>query len=123
MPDAEYNIFSLMKILDYGYKLGGDSQEIWIEKGENKVIFDIKIETPKGTIFATYFKSHVEKSEVAAVMTDKKKVINVNTAHGLSGHINDNVGRKTIQYLGYHIIGQFLPRVDHARKLRLSNVA
>ena len=56
MPSAKFNLFSITKRLDDGFKLGGDKNFIWIKKGNKKVDFDIKILTPKGAIFATYFK-------------------------------------------------------------------
>ena len=39
----------------------GDSNSIWIEKGNHKVVFDIKIKTPKGELFAVYFKRQSAK--------------------------------------------------------------
>eukprot|EP00957_Ditylum_brightwellii_P051246 3885440-Ditylum_brightwellii.AAC.1 len=47
MPKAGYNLFSLTKRLGQGWTLGGDSNAIWITKGSVKIIFDIKIKTPK----------------------------------------------------------------------------
>ena len=103
-PRAGYNLFSLTKRLDDGWILGGDKNSLWISKGENKVVFDIKIKTPKGAIFATYFKRNVNNgNEVAAVMSDKKKKISADMAHGLVGHINDCKGRKNVKYLGYEL--------------------
>ena len=103
-PESEFNLFSLTKRLDAGYLLGGDKNAIWISKGNQKIVFDIKIKTPKGAIFAAYFKRDVGgDNEVAAVVADKKKRINADTAHGLVGHINDVDGRKIIKYLGFEL--------------------
>ena len=103
-PDAEYNLFSLTKRLEDGFKLGGDKNAIWISKGDIKITFDIKISTPKGAIFAVYFKRKLgDNDEVAAVIADRKKVINANTVHGLVGHMNDVSGRQVMKYLGYDI--------------------
>ena len=67
-------------------------------------MFDIKISTPKGAIFATYFKRRlIDQGEVAAVMSDKKRCITADVAHGLLGHMNDADGQKAIQYLGYEL--------------------
>ena len=103
-PSAEFNLFSLTKRLDQGWILGGNKNSIWISKGEKKIEFDIKIETPKGAIFAAYFKCKLcEGDEVAAVLADKKKKITADTVHGLVGHINDADGRKIAKYLGFNI--------------------
>ena len=101
-PNAGYNLFSITKRLDDGWELKGNSQAIWIEKGVHKVVFDIKIKTPKGAIFAVYFKRDLgEGGEVAAVMADQKKKISADVAHGLMGHMNDEDGRKAITHLGF----------------------
>ena len=103
-PNAGYNLFSITKRLEHGYKLRGDKNSIWIEKGEHKIVFDIKIKTPKGAIFAAYFKQRVnDESEVAAVMTDRQRKLNADTVHGWLGHMNDADGRKTIKHLGFEI--------------------
>ena len=73
-PSSEFNLFSLTKRLDDGWTLGGDSDIFWISKGDKKVVFDIKIKTPKGAIFAAYFKRDlIGQDEVAAVVADKAK--------------------------------------------------
>ena len=46
-PESEFNLFSLTKRLDTGHVLGGDRDSIWISKGDHKLVFDIKIKTPK----------------------------------------------------------------------------
>ena len=102
--NAEFNLFSITKRPNKGYKLRGDSNLIWIEKDGNKLIFDIKIVTLKGAIFARYFKRKlVDQSEVTAIMTDKKKGISAAVAHGLLGHVSNADGRKTIAYLGFKL--------------------
>eukprot|EP00957_Ditylum_brightwellii_P003970 302291-Ditylum_brightwellii.AAC.1 len=56
MPTAGYNLFGLTKLQEEGWSLGGDTNTIWITKGNQKVTFDIKTKTPKGAIFAIYIK-------------------------------------------------------------------
>ena len=88
--DAEFNLFSITKRLIDGWELSGNDESLWITKGSNKVVFDIKIRTPKGAIYATYFKHDLgEEGEVAAVMTDKKCKVNAEAVHGLMGHMNN----------------------------------
>ena len=103
-PGSEFNLFSLTKRLDDEWILGGNKKCIWISQGNKKIVFDIKIVTPKGAIFAAYFKRKMRKSEkVAAVMADKRREITAEAAHGLVGHINDHKGRQVVQYLGFKI--------------------
>ena len=82
--------------------MGGDENALWIYKGERKIVFDTKIETPKGIVFAIYFKrSKIPEGEVAAVTHDKEIAITKASAHGLTGHINEAQSRKIVTHLGY----------------------
>ena len=94
-PDSEYNLFILTKRLIAGYILGGDWHSIWIIKGNKKIVFDIKVLTPKGAIFAVYFKRKLlGNGEMAAVGAERNKLINANAVHALVGHMNDESGKK-----------------------------
>ena len=55
MPGSKFNLFSIAKRLEEGWKLFGDSNKIWIENGHDKITFDIKIKTPKGAILFFLF--------------------------------------------------------------------
>eukprot|EP00957_Ditylum_brightwellii_P106206 8102715-Ditylum_brightwellii.AAC.1 len=104
MPNAGYNLFSLTKRLEQGWTLGRDSNAIWITKGSAKITFDIKIKTPKGAIFAMYFKRKGATSEeVSALGTDEKRPIKAKVAHTLIGHMNEADSRQSAQYLQYTI--------------------
>jgi hypothetical protein len=57
LKHGKFNLFSIMKMLTIGWKLGGgDGEQIWIFKEDAHIDFDIKIPTPKGTLYAMYFK-------------------------------------------------------------------
>jgi hypothetical protein len=45
-----------------GWIMGGNAESIWIKKDQNKVIFDIKIATPNGTLSAMNFTWHTKTS-------------------------------------------------------------
>ena len=105
-PSLEFNLFSLTKRLEDGSTLGRNKSAIWISKGNQKIIFDIKIKTLKGAIFAAYFKLNlVDGEEVAVVVTDKKKKITADAVHGVVGHMNDANRRKIMKYLGFTLPG------------------
>ena len=53
--------------------LFGNTDKIWIENGEHKFTFNIKMPTPKGTVFAMYLK-HANLEEMAKKATDIKKI-------------------------------------------------
>ena len=104
-PSAGYNLFSITQRLEHGWVLGGDKDSIWISKGGRKVIFDIKIKTPKGAIFCAYFKRKIDsEQEMAAAVTESKKTINADVAHGLLGHMNDADARMAAKNLGYELV-------------------
>eukprot|EP00957_Ditylum_brightwellii_P142672 10870771-Ditylum_brightwellii.AAC.1 len=71
LPQAGYNLFSINKWLEEGWALGGGTEAIWFTKRKQKIMFDIKIKTPKGAIFAIYLKHNINiEEEVAAVVPD-----------------------------------------------------
>jgi hypothetical protein len=68
VPDNKFNLFSITKRLNSGWKLGGDTNSIWLSKGNNKVVFDLKIKTKGGSIYAMYV--HWEGPEVNAIQAE-----------------------------------------------------
>jgi hypothetical protein len=81
VPDNKFNLFSVTKRLSSGWKLGGDEKSLWLSKGDNKVIFDLKIRTKERCIFAMYMQR--DSMEVAAVQTVTHRQINIEQAHQL----------------------------------------
>ena len=101
VPNGRFNLFSTTKMQLQGWKLGGDDKKIWLEKGDNKVVFDIVIPTKRGAVFAMYFKRSVGSEEIAGVGHDMP--MPVKKAHGLLGHSNENATRKTAKALGWSL--------------------
>ena len=87
LPGSSFNLFSLTKRLEDEWILGRNSTAICLEKGGNKITFDIKIKTPKGALFCIYFKRN---SDVAAMATNNTKPMSTKTAHEVTGHIESN---------------------------------
>ena len=108
VPDSQFNLFSITKRQKQGWKLGGDQDAIWIEKGANRIMFDVKIETNEGVIFAAYIKRN--QGEVSCASADLKKMMNVGRAHKLLGHLGEDTTRETAKSLGWMISkGQMKP--------------
>eukprot|EP00957_Ditylum_brightwellii_P191647 14591060-Ditylum_brightwellii.AAC.1 len=119
MPSDGYFLFSLSKRLKSGWTLGGDSNTIWIAKGSAKITFDIKIKTPKGAIFALYFKRKGATSEeVLAIGTDKKRPIKANVTHALIGHMNEDDSRQLSQYLKYTIVCRGMEQCEACKEAK-----
>jgi hypothetical protein len=66
LPKAKYNLFSITKLQNNGWTLGGNADAIWLTKGDVEIKFDIKIPTPKGVLYAMY---HERKTKIAAPTT------------------------------------------------------
>jgi hypothetical protein len=60
IPDSVCNLFSLTKMTENGWRLHGDDDSIWINKGNMEVCFDIKIKIPNGALFCAYLKRNFE---------------------------------------------------------------
>lgn len=98
-----FNLFSLTRLLTRGWHIArGDASSIVIEdKDGNRIVFDIVIRTARGAIYATRFIR--ETSEVSAVGTEAGTVMNINKAHALLGHSNEDTVRQTAKHLGWEI--------------------
>jgi hypothetical protein len=51
LPNGTFNLFSLTQMILKGWVMGNNKTSIWIEKGGNKVAFDLMIPTSKGMMF------------------------------------------------------------------------
>jgi hypothetical protein len=98
LPNSGYNLFSLTKMMNQGWKLFGDEEALCLKKGDKEVRFDIKIPTPKGAIYCMYFR---RGGEVAAVASDQK--LDLQTAHRRLGHCGEDMTRATAKALGWNI--------------------
>ena len=80
IPTCGYNLFSITKLLKEGtWTLIGSKNNLTLKKNDGReIVFDICIPTPKGMIFAMYIK---RSTEVAGVMTDVRKPINLSLIH------------------------------------------
>jgi hypothetical protein len=67
--------------------LGGDENSIWLEKGGNKIVFDIKITTSNGAIYCAYLKCKIELTNNVVADGKRKKIkYSVLEAHERLGH-------------------------------------
>jgi hypothetical protein len=95
---SPFNLFSLTKMMKQGWTLGGDQETgITLSKGNQKLTFDIPIETPKGVVYAIYLR----RSEVAAPALPT--TMSIDKAHRLLGHQSEDATRKTAKSLGWTI--------------------
>ena len=103
IPSAGYNLFSISKMLKQGWKLTGDEELLVITKGENKLVFDIRVQTPRGVLFAFYLKRDITDKYCLAA-TDAGTVMLVAEAHVKLGHVGIDCTRKTAKALNWKLM-------------------
>ena len=98
--EGPYNLFSLSKCLNEGWTMSGNTECIKLTKGDTTIRFDIKVHSPKGVLYAAYFKRDMEVGNQA---TDQKISMSIQQAHHRLGHINEDATRATAKHLGWTI--------------------
>ena len=91
----------------------GNANGIQIVKGSSSILFDIVIPTPRGAVFACRF---MRNSDVAASSTETGVRMNINKAHGLLGHGDENSTRLMAKELGWVITPGKLQPCEHCAK-------
>jgi hypothetical protein len=86
VPTSKFNMFSLTRMMISNWILGGDENSIWLEKGRNKIVFDIKITTSTGAIYCAYMKRKFELTNLSTDGTRKEVTYTVLQAHERLGH-------------------------------------
>jgi hypothetical protein len=99
---AKFNLFSLTKRQKDSWLLNSNSEKIWITKGEHKIVFDIRIETPEGLIFTLYHKQKGDKVNAAGPEQAVKKLA-IKKAHELLEHMNKDMCRATCKALCWEL--------------------
>jgi hypothetical protein len=54
VPTSKYNVLSLTKAMEGRWTLKGSNNKLTSTKGEQKNVFNIAINTPKGVIYVIY---------------------------------------------------------------------
>jgi hypothetical protein len=98
LPNGTFNLLSLTQIILKGWVMGNNKISIWIEKGRNKVTFDLMIPTPKGMMFAMYF---ARETEIAGATIDNDHTMTIEQARVRLGHSSEGATRKTAKALNW----------------------
>ena len=111
-----FNLLSMSKLLHkQGWKIvRGDESLIRIENGKGGTIdFDIVVPTEKGAIYACKF---TRTLELATASADTPVRLNINMAHCLLGHRNEDSVRKTARELGWVLSRGTLKPCEHCAR-------
>ena len=102
-------------LLKQGWKIvHGDETLICIENGKGEVIdFDIVVPIEKGAIYTCKF---VRTVEVAMARAENKMKVNINMAHCLLGHRNEDSMHKTAKDLGWVLTRGTLMSCEHCAR-------
>lgn len=102
-PGSPYNVLSVTRRLKEGWKLGGNENAITLTKDGTTVTFDIKIDSPKGALYAVCIRRVRPEYETNAAMTEKQEKMNIQQAHDKLGHMGEDLTRKAAKALGWII--------------------
>ena len=96
-----YNLFSLSKLMQDGWKLSGDVRAMQLTKGQATINFDIVIPTKKGAIYCAYIKRKTNGEVQAGNLVSGS--IDAARAHDLLGHSHEDSTKETARYLGWNV--------------------
>ena len=86
LETSNYNLFSLSKLLNSGWKMQGDASKVVMLKGSMVLTFDIVINTTKGTLFCAYLR--IKETAIAGANAELTKLMSIDKAHRLLVHPN-----------------------------------
>jgi hypothetical protein len=99
-----YNLFSVTKLMKQGWNLGGNKNSMWLEKDGKMILFDIRITTPKGMVFAMFFQREIGAAGVAKPDNDLVAV-EYHEAHERLGHLGEEATKVIAKNIGWKITG------------------
>jgi hypothetical protein len=113
LKNGRYNLLTVTKIMNSGWKLEGDEKSMSLVKENKKLTFDIKIHTTRGVLFALKLD---KRTEIAGIVKEVKKVKEVTSmeAHQCLGHLSQQSTKDTAKQLGWHLTGEFVMYEDCA---------
>ncbi len=98
MTDGQLQPFQCDK-----WTLTGNSDYIKLQKGGKSLLFNIVIDTAKGALYVEKI-SRKGGDEVVGGATSKAPTHNIEKAHELLGHNNENDTRQKASHLGWTIL-------------------
>jgi Reverse transcriptase (RNA-dependent DNA polymerase) len=104
LKNGRFNLFSISQMLKKGWRLTGNAEYIAIQKDDYEMVFDQKIVTKRGVLYATQID---RSSEICANISDNNlpKPVKMTTqeAHEKLGHISFQATAQTANQLGWEL--------------------
>ena len=104
-PECPFNVISATNKMKNGWTVYGDKAGMTLEKNGVQIVFDIHIHTPKGVLYAAYFKRQSAVNELSLTATEqsntqwtlvnnsKARKWSIMEAHVKYGHHNEKTTR------------------------------
>ena len=120
IPGSPFNLISGGRLMMLGYRVRGSIDGIECIRGNARLVFDIKIQTSKGVLFAIYLKRSTETNGIG----QQTITMSVAEAHKRLGHCDENKTRATAKELGWTLTkGKLLPCENCAKgKAKQKNI-
>jgi hypothetical protein len=96
LPDSIFNLLSLKRMIQGGWVMHGNVDEITMTKGNQTMRFGIKVLTKKGLLFCIFLK---RKGKILGGAAEQSKPIPIAKAHALLGHDSEAITRKIAKEL------------------------
>ena len=87
-PKSNFNLFSIGKASKEGWKLSGDQEGLVLTKGNEKLVFDIKITNENGVIFCAYLQ---REYETAVILASTGLTMSIEKAHMMTKHHDEEL--------------------------------
>jgi hypothetical protein len=104
-----FSLFSITKLKDAGWRLIDNGDEGFVmTNGSRELKFDIRVRTPKGSVWVMYAPPRTGWKECAATAvpvqtTSMGKPLPYHVVHAKLGHMGEDATRKSAKYLGMTI--------------------
>jgi histone deacetylase 1/2 len=116
VPELWVNLFSISKALKRGWNIGNKGTNIFLTKGQSKIVFDKEIKTQKGLVLGIEMvpRNETVRAGIATIALERGKTIDVHALHNMLGHPSEDTTRKTAAFYGWVVTGTFSTCVDCA---------
>ena len=102
---SKFNLCSLIKMTDSGWKMAGDTTGIYLRRGQKIIHFHITIQTLEGRIWAIQMDRTASNGQEVSLASPPATAREMNTgcAHYYCGHNSIRATRATAKYLGWKL--------------------
>jgi hypothetical protein len=106
LPNGQYNLISITKVMQSGWKLEGDENKISLRKHNKILIFEIKIKTSRGVLFAVRIENGQELMTATVNNKFETKKVDINEAHALFGHLSIKMTQNISKTIRWELTGE-----------------